>query len=181
MYTPPHSWNQQGRLVAIGLGFLRTTRQPSLQHIPLTSRPSPRSRKDQTTELAKWGFKLWVLADMSGYTTDFNIYTGKSAERTDKGLSHDVVMELVQPFAFQGYQVYVDNFYSSPDLFTHLLEYGITVTGTLRTTRRGVQVMLSFSKKLWTSVLSLVVQAITFVIPSPQLCTLAGVINELSQ
>jgi len=24
----------------------------------------------------KWGFKLWVLADMSGYTIDFNIYTG---------------------------------------------------------------------------------------------------------
>ena len=75
---------------------------------------------------------------MSGYTIDFNIYTGKSSERTDHGLSHDVVMELVQPFAFQGYQVYVDNFYSSPDLFTHLLEYSITATGTLRTNRRGV-------------------------------------------
>ena len=75
---------------------------------------------------------------MSGYTIDFNIYTGKSSEHTDHGLSHDVVMELVQPFAFQGYQVYVDNFYSSPDLFTHLLEYSITATGTLRTNRRGV-------------------------------------------
>ena len=118
---------------------------------------------------------------MSGYTIDFNIYTGKSSEHTDHGLSHDVVMELVQPFAFQGYQVYVDNFYSSPDLFTHLLEYGITATGMLRTNQRGVPGDVIVLKEAWTSVLSLMVQAITFVIPSPQLCTLAGGINELSQ
>ena len=60
----------------------------------------------------KWGFKLWVLADMTGYTVEFDIYTGKSPEKSKSGLSYDVVMRLVQPLAFQGYKLYVDNFYS---------------------------------------------------------------------
>ena len=34
----------------------------------------------------KWGFKQWVLADMTGYTVDFDIYTGKSADKSDSGL-----------------------------------------------------------------------------------------------
>jgi len=70
------------------------------------------------------GFKLWVLADMTGYTVDFDIYTGKSTE--ESGLSYDVVTKLVQPLAFQGYELYVDNFYSSPDLFIDLRKSGNT-------------------------------------------------------
>ena len=81
----------------------------------------------------KWGFKLWILADMSGYTMDFNIYTGKSVDRSDLGLSYDVV-----PYCFQGYEVYVDNFYSSPTLFDSLLKLGITATGTFRTNRKEI-------------------------------------------
>ena len=91
--------------------------------------------KDKPT---KWGFKLWVVADMSGYTVDFNIYTGKAEQSSEYGLTYDVVMKLVQPFHFQGYQVFVDNYYSSPTLFLNLLEVDIRATGTLRTYRRGV-------------------------------------------
>ena len=85
----------------------------------------------------KSGFKLWVVADPSGYTIDFNIYTGKS-DRGEKGLSHHVVLELVEPFEFQAYEVYCDNFYSSPALFADLFDLGIYATGTLRVDRRGV-------------------------------------------
>ena len=56
------------------------------------------------------GFKLWVLADMTGYTMDFNIHTGKTTEKSDLGLAHDVVMQLVPPLTFQGYELYCDNF-----------------------------------------------------------------------
>ena len=31
---------------------------------------------------SKWGFKLWVLADMTGYTVDFDMCTGKSTEKS---------------------------------------------------------------------------------------------------
>ena len=92
--------------------------------------------KDKPT---KWGFKVWVIADISGYTCDFNIYTGKgSTPSSEQGLSFDVVMELVAPFEFQGYELFTDNFYSSPSLFDALLEVGIRATGTLRTNRTGV-------------------------------------------
>ena len=40
---------------------------------------------------------------------DFSIYTGKSESRSDMGLSYDVV-ELLGPYCFQGYELYVDNF-----------------------------------------------------------------------
>ena len=77
--------------------------------------------KDKRT---KWGFKVWVVADMSGYTIDFNVYTGKSEQYSDYGLSHNVAMKLLEPFWFQGF---VDNFYSSPVLFESLMEVGICV------------------------------------------------------
>ena len=86
----------------------------------------------------KWGFKLWVLADMTGYTVDFDIYTGKTTERSELGLSHDVVMQLVPPLTYQGYELYCDNFYSSPKLFEDLLHLGIGATGTFRSNRKGI-------------------------------------------
>ena len=48
----------------------------------------------------KWGFRLCVLANRTGYTVDFNIHIGKTTEKSDSGLSLDVVMQLVPPLAF---------------------------------------------------------------------------------
>lgn len=87
----------------------------------------------------KWGYKYWVLADPTGYTVDFNVYYGAdTSPRSGKGLGYDVVNTLVEPFRFQGYQVFCDNFYSSPALFTDLAADGIAATGTLRTNRQGI-------------------------------------------
>lgn len=60
----------------------------------------------------KWGFKYWILADTSGYTVDFELYTGKMEHKGDNGLAYDDVMQLCQNFKFQGYSLYVDNFYT---------------------------------------------------------------------
>ena len=77
----------------------------------------------------KWGFKYWVIADASGYTVDFDLYTGKSADSERGRLACNVVLKLAQPFCFQGYEIFVDNFYTSPTLFVELLSLGITATG----------------------------------------------------
>ena len=53
----------------------------------------------------KWGFKCWVLADRSGYTVNFNVYARKSTEKSEDGLSTDVVMQLTAPFKGQGYVI----------------------------------------------------------------------------
>ena len=40
----------------------------------------------------KFGFKLWVLAESnSGFTIDFNVYTGKRQQTSTNGLAYDVV------------------------------------------------------------------------------------------
>ena len=89
---------------------------------------------------SKWGFKFWVIADPSGYTLDFNLYCGKqrTTALSGHGLSYDVVVELIRPFANQGYLAFFDNFYTSPKLVNDLLKMGICATGTLRLNRVGV-------------------------------------------
>ena len=62
----------------------------------------------------KWGFKWWVVADMSGYTLDFDVYVGKAEKYSGDCLAHDVIMNFLQPYWFQGYEVIIDNFYTSP-------------------------------------------------------------------
>ena len=49
-----------------------------------------------------------------------------------------VVLTLVEPFQNQGYDLYIDRFYSSPLLATELSKVGITVTGTVMSNRKGL-------------------------------------------
>ena len=67
----------------------------------------------------------------NGYTTDFNVYIGKSAGRTvsENGLGYDVVMKLMQPFLHQGYYLFFDNFYTSVTLVKDLFDLGVLATG----------------------------------------------------
>ena len=118
--------------------FYQPRKEVSIDERMVKSKARCHFKQYMRNKPTKWGFKLWVLADMTGYTVDFDIYTGRSTEKSDSGLSHDVVMQLVQPLAFQGYELYVDNFYSSPDLFVNLLDHGVTATGTFRSNRRGL-------------------------------------------
>ena len=93
--------------------------------------------KDKPT---KWGVKLWVLADSdNGYTVDFNVYIGKETQGISKhGLGYDVVMELMEPYLNQGYHLYLDNFYTSPELLEHLFLYRTPATGTVKLNRTGI-------------------------------------------
>ena len=80
-----------------------------------------------------WGLKLWCMCDShNGYTCKFSVYRGKHGEvRSENGLGYDVVMSLMRSYILQGYFLYVDNFYSSPKLFSVLHEPKVHSTGTL--------------------------------------------------
>ncbi|XP_063065572.1 piggyBac transposable element-derived protein 4-like [Engraulis encrasicolus] len=92
--------------------------------------------KDKPT---KWGFKLFVLADSSnGYTWHFSIYEGKARAPSVQGLSFGAVVELFHdPSLGTGYSVYVDNFYTSSELFLHRHGMNCGTCGTIRENRIG--------------------------------------------
>ena len=78
------------------------------------------------------------MSDPTGYTLDFDLYWEKHRTRplSPYGLTHNAVMELVKPFHFQGYEVLLDNVYTSPTFVNKLLSLGMRSTGTLTTTRK---------------------------------------------
>ena len=89
----------------------------------------------------KWGMKAWVLADAgNGYTWNWKLYTGKDGNRTETGLAHQVVLDMVNDVRLQakGYVIVMDNFYSSPSLFHDLMSSGFGACGTVRKDHRGL-------------------------------------------
>ena len=58
-------------------------------------------------------------------------------EKSGKGVTHDIVMLLVDGYRDRGHHLYGDNFYTSPILFTSLWNAGFGACGTLRCNRTG--------------------------------------------
>ena len=90
----------------------------------------------------KWGIKAWVLADTAnGYVWYWKLYTGKEEDipASNIGLAHRVVKDFLDDdrLRTKGYCVFMDNFYSSPDLFRNLQKEGFKACGALRSNRRG--------------------------------------------
>lgn len=64
----------------------------------------------------KRGYKVWIRADESGFVCQFDIYTGKVADTTEKNLEARVIKELTRPLVGKGHKVYFDNFFNSVEL-----------------------------------------------------------------
>lgn len=66
--------------------------------------------------------------------------TGKddSLAITNNGLTHAVVVKLLEGLEHRGHHIYTDNYYTSPALFADLFQKGFGACGTVRVDRRGV-------------------------------------------
>lgn len=85
----------------------------------------------------KRGYKLWVRADLSGYMCEFQVYTGKIVEGTEKNLGRRVVRDLTKQLIGKHHKVFFDNYFNSVDLQRELLATGIYASGTIRKGRRN--------------------------------------------
>ena len=90
----------------------------------------------------KWGYKLFVLSGVSGFTYNFEIYTGSTSidellqEEPYLGASANVVIRLTRCVEINiGHKVYFDNFYTTLPLVVELAKKGIYSVGTIRRNR----------------------------------------------
>ncbi|XP_021362256.1 piggyBac transposable element-derived protein 4-like [Mizuhopecten yessoensis] len=82
----------------------------------------------------KFGIKVWERADSTnGYVDQLQIYSGRAGNENGQrevGLAARVVTDLTRDIVGSRRHVYVDNFFSSPQLFANLLQDGIYACGT---------------------------------------------------
>ena len=84
---------------------------------------------------AKYGIKVWILADVeTSYCKNFQIYLGKQGRAPEVDQGKRVVMDLVSCLG-SGYGITTDNFFTSLELAEVLLDQKLTLCGTLRRTR----------------------------------------------
>ncbi|KAJ8711774.1 hypothetical protein PYW08_008728 [Mythimna loreyi] len=98
---------------------------------------------------AKFGIKTFELCESTtGYLWSFIVYAGKQSatdlEQSPGVLkSTAVVKKLISPLLNKGYRLFIDNWYSSPQLARFLKLNGTDCVGTLRSSRKDVPVVIS--------------------------------------
>ena len=87
----------------------------------------------------QWGFKLWCRCDSkTGYLFQFDLYTGKKTGYVEHGLGEGVVSSLTENIKNLHCQIFIDNFFNSPQLQYNLLRNGIYSAGTVRINRKNL-------------------------------------------
>jgi hypothetical protein len=86
----------------------------------------------------RFGIKIYKLRDMSRYTYDMDVYLGENRTHStaDMTVTHVTVRHLTRKVEGHGYKLYVDNLFSSPDLFDNLAERKINCCETVRLNRK---------------------------------------------
>lgn len=96
---------------------------------------------------SRFGIKLYELSSSTGYILDIVMYTGKGTMNNKKhGHAYAVVRKLMKPYQKRGHALYLDNYYTSIALAETLLKQGVSITGTLRSNRKGIPEIFQKSK-----------------------------------
>ena len=134
-------------LIDMTCGLFRTVYTPA-RHVSIDEelvawRGRLQFRQYIPSKRARFGVKVFALCESSGYMCDYIIYVGKDTTFDDDmvrtlGKSGAVVGKLMEPLQNKGYQLYIDNWYTSIELATYLAQHGTTMCGTIRKNRRGL-------------------------------------------
>ncbi|KFM77001.1 PiggyBac transposable element-derived protein 4, partial [Stegodyphus mimosarum] len=95
----------------------------------------------------KRGYKVWMRCDESGFASQFQIYTGKVKE-VERNLGERVVKTLTEELYQKHHRLYMDNFFTSYDLFRFLDTQNIYCSGTVNLNRKNLPKTLTEDKKL---------------------------------
>jgi hypothetical protein len=108
--------------------------------IPYKGKTS-RIRQYITNKPTRWGFKLWMLSDMTGYCYNSLIYEGvkyvNGKKVTTQRLGKDVVFDLMSNYLGRKHIVITDNFYTSVKLAEGLLEKDTYLVGQIKVNAKG--------------------------------------------
>lgn len=91
----------------------------------------------------KRGYKVWMLADKSGYCLKFDVYTGRKNNKTTKDLGAKVVTSLVQGLEGKDHKVYFDNYFTNVHLMKDLKEKGVNACGTVKPRRKDLPTFMT--------------------------------------
>ena len=89
----------------------------------------------------KWGYKVFVLSGVTGFSYDFEIYTGKENNKplegeVDCGASGNVVIRLSRNIPKHiNHKLYYDNYFTGLEVQLYLVKQGIWSLGTVRCNR----------------------------------------------
>ncbi|UYV82718.1 hypothetical protein LAZ67_22000664, partial [Cordylochernes scorpioides] len=96
----------------------------------------------------KYGIKIFQICEaVSGYAYNLDIYTGKDPEQPEHNSIPNLVDRLAKRFYGQGYHIYFDRWFSSPELFDKLWEKKTLAVGTVMPSRKTMP-KTKFSQKL---------------------------------
>jgi hypothetical protein len=72
----------------------------------------------------RFGIKIFKLCDSTGYTYDMKVYLGKDRQCRAQHVTatHATVTELTRKIERCGHKLYMDNFFTSPELFNDLVK-----------------------------------------------------------
>ena len=87
-----------------------------------------------------FGIKVYKLCDSSSYTYDMDVYLGKDRQRVAQHLTttHTTVTNLTRRVEGVGHKLYMDKFFSPPNLYDDLIQKKIYCCGTVRLNRQGM-------------------------------------------
>jgi hypothetical protein len=88
----------------------------------------------------KWGYKMWILSDSTGYPYHICPYQGAaSSSKSDKPLAYRVVMGMAQVVSqvsdLGAHEMYMDNFFTSLGLLHDLHKANLRASGIIRPNR----------------------------------------------
>jgi hypothetical protein len=96
---------------------------------------------------ARFVIKLYKICESSsGYCSYFKIYVGDDITDPSLPAGTNVVLNMSEPLLDKGHTLYLDNWYSSPDLFRRLTDRQTNAIGTVRPNRKNMPPDISKNK-----------------------------------